>query len=335
MRTLILLFFIAITTPVIGQSIFCLESGNNHSFFTDLQGALDAAQNGDRIYLPGGTFPGVTIDKEVHLVGVGYFADSTDATGATYLGATYIVTGADNGTIEGVKFYGTVSFGTSTSNQEVHGFSFKRVSFQGTLALGMEPSTATNIVINECVINSYLDVNMAQNVLVKNSIAAYPIIDADDEIRFDNNIFTTTGNYVIGNVSNATFENNIFLKNGTICSFGGSNCFFKNNLFLHTSTANCDGPQSMNNIFGVPLADIFVNVPVAGYNPSYDYHLKPTCPGVDAGSDGTDMGIYGGSHPFKEGTVPYNPHVQIKQIDNQTNGQGELPVNVRVAAQDR
>ncbi|MBL4585431.1 MAG: hypothetical protein JKX84_00010, partial [Flavobacteriales bacterium] len=58
-------------------------------------------------------------------------------------------------------------------------------------------------------------------------------------------------------------------------------------------------------------------------------------PGAGAGTDGTDVGIYGGSYPYKHGAVPFNPHVQINQIDNQTNGQGELPVNIRVAAQER
>ena len=66
---------------------------------------------------------------------------------------------------------------------------------------------------------------------------------------------------------------------------------------------------------------------------SDDLHLLPGSPGVGAGSDGTDIGIYGTGSPWKPGNVPYNPHFRSANIAGATNPNGELPVNIRVAAQ--
>jgi len=65
-----------------------------------------------------------------------------------------------------------------------------------------------------------------------------------------------------------------------------------------------------------------------------DYHLKADSPGKNAGKDGTDIGIYGGSYPWKEGSLPFNPHYQKIQVAPKTDNQGNLNVNIMVKAQD-
>ncbi|MBK7286059.1 MAG: hypothetical protein IPI95_02555 [Flavobacteriales bacterium] len=64
-----------------------------------------------------------------------------------------------------------------------------------------------------------------------------------------------------------------------------------------------------------------------------DLRLAPTSPGVGASNDGRDIGIYGGGSPYKEGASPYNPHYRAADIGGATNSSGELPVNIRMAAQ--
>ena len=68
---------------------------------------------------------------------------------------------------------------------------------------------------------------------------------------------------------------------------------------------------------------------------TYNLHLRPNSPLHNAGTDGTDIGIYGGLFPWKEGSVPFNPHIQTKTIGNITDGNGNLQINIKVKAQDQ
>jgi hypothetical protein len=58
-------------------------------------------------------------------------------------------------------------------------------------------------------------------------------------------------------------------------------------------------------------------------------------PGNFAGTDGKQVGIYGGSFPYKEGAVPSPPHVRSKVIASSTDGQGKLNVQITTTAQDK
>jgi hypothetical protein len=65
-----------------------------------------------------------------------------------------------------------------------------------------------------------------------------------------------------------------------------------------------------------------------------DFHLVSGAPGENGADDGTAVGLYGGSEPYKEGAVPSNPHVRFINVDKQTEN-GSLPVEIKVGAQQR
>ena len=67
----------------------------------------------------------------------------------------------------------------------------------------------------------------------------------------------------------------------------------------------------------------------------YNFHLKSVCKGIKAGADGTDMGIYGGMYPWKDGDLPINPHIVSKNIGTTLDASGNLKVNVTVEAQQK
>jgi len=52
------------------------------------------------------------------------------------------------------------------------------------------------------------------------------------------------------------------------------------------------------------------------------------------GTDGTQIGIYGGSQPFKEKGMPSNPQVTEKIISTETDTNGNLQINITVKTQD-
>lgn len=85
----------------------------------------------------------------------------------------------------------------------------------------------------------------------------------------------------------------------------------------------------------IPLSSIFVNYSTSNGIYTNNFHLVPGSPFANAGRDGTDIGIYGGTFPWKEGSVPFNPHFQTFIVGPTTNSTGNLPVNIKVAAQDR
>jgi len=133
----------------------------------------------------------------------------------------------------------------------------------------------------------------------------------------------------------STFENNIFLGIGYNTKLTGSSNFstYNNNLFV-TSWEPPAPSFAANNLVSQPANSIFINQSGTSFSYSQDYHLQSTCPGKNAGTDGTDIGIYGGVFPWKEGSVPANPHFQSIKIGPKTDNSGNLNVKIKVAAQD-
>lgn len=76
MKTIILSIILLAGLTIDAQYKFALHSNGNSQFFSSLDLAYSSASNGDTIYIPGGAFNiagnMITIDKEIHLVGVGH-----------------------------------------------------------------------------------------------------------------------------------------------------------------------------------------------------------------------------------------------------------------------
>ena len=107
-----------------------------------------------------------------------------------------------------------------------------------------------------------------------------------------------------------------------------SNCIFSSTDIF----SNCTGTES-NNILGLAPATIFSNELDGKYQFTDNIHLAGGSPGEGAGSDGNDIGIYGSDSPYKPGGVPHNPHFRRIDVAPGTDASGNLPAQVRVAAQ--
>ena len=175
------------------------------------------------------------------------------------------------------------------------------------------------------------------NYFVNNFISGQ-VSDFNSNSIFENNIFTyiCSGCYynsVLKCINNCLFENNIFVN-----SFASYQCIYQNNVFNN----NINVPNGLfgyyqnnigyNNYPAVNQGDIFISYSGGGYSFSDNYHLKD--PANYIGNDGTQVGIYGGLFPWKEGSVPINPHIISKTIGNSSNQNGDLPVNVTIKAQN-
>lgn len=342
MKTILSLFgMLSLISGAFSQNLIAVQNGGNPSFYTNLDSAYLNAQPADTIFLPGGIFhlnPPI-IDKTIHLVGLGHDPDSTQITYSTKISSGLtLVTGAEGTSLHGLDF-GSLVWGTDSSNQIVNDILIAHCSL-GHIEVkdySGKPNTSSNIVIRNNVLLGIFRGGSGQNnaVLNNNMLGAWT---CEQGTYFGNNIFRQNKtNQHVGTsplylVNDCTFENNIFLS-GKYLESGAVNCSFRKNICI---AAGLNGTVGADAIYGLTLADIFVNVSgnVAVFDYDHDYQLTATSQGKNFGFDGTDVGIYGGLFPWRVGSIPFNPHVSQKSIDPMTTNTGKLPVNIQVRAQD-
>lgn len=342
------LLFLAITG--FAQKQIVVQNGTAQTF-SDINAAITAAVAGDTIYIPGGgfTLSSTTIDKTLHWRGVGHYPDSTVATGFTTINSALTFTGnCDNSTFEGINFASSLVFG-STGN-EATGIEMKHCRVQGNLSLRSSADISggypdLDFTLSECVTQAVLG-NYGTNIRLEKNLVFGPLFTFY-QCYFNHNNFCTSSSYVLNSCTNCQFINNVFAYSQG--QSGTSNCNFQNNIFQGgmfydpvTSSHTGSG-----NIHSVAWQNVFTALTTSIYTFSYDndYHLKTTSTGttedgttgvsiLGTATDGTNAGIYGTALPYKEGAVPYAPHIRTANIDNEAVS-GNLGVQVTVAAQER
>jgi len=326
-------------------------------FFGNLQTAIDSAWVGSTIYLPAMlgdyTTSGFTVNKKLHIYGVGHYPDSTKATGRTVIsGNITIAQGADSGSISGLHITGNVTF------TSVNVFYFNRNRLQHLLF----NSSTKNILLQQNVVAGYVNGGNAEKCIFENNFfanAQYEFIYVSPYGRltnitnlhsciFLNNIFFRTIGYrydylayLLANVNYTVFENNIFLINdGSSFNVGyfiysGSYNTFNNNIFETSNPIPTGTNVGQNNIVLDTHAKIFKDQTGQEFNYSHNYQLPDDCPAKDAGTDGKDIGIYGGEKPYKNGAVPIIPHILKRDISPRVVKDGKLTIEMIIEAQKR
>lgn len=323
-----LFLFVILASQSIAQGLISVQNGGQPKFFQQVDDAITNSANGDTIYIPGGSwYIAVPINKRLHIIGVGHHPDSTKVTfPTTLIGQIYLATGANNGSLVGIYFKG----GIDGREGDVSSMTIERCRISDGLSVS---STNRNFSFVENIINGtiYDSGAGATNFSFFNNIfwcsfysnGNTPFINS----TFKNNIF-----YSPPRIQYSLFENNVFLNGGV--PNNDANSTLKNNLFANganfpTNTTNVYS----KNIVGQEQTDIFMKSDGATIYEN-DYHLQSTCPGKNAGTDGTDVGIYGGIYPWKEGSIPANPHFQSLKVGPTTDASGNLNVKIKVAAQE-
>jgi hypothetical protein len=313
-----------------------------------LDSAYLKATNGDYIYLPGGSFGlSYAINKKLYIFGAGHHPDSSLNTGRTSINNNIsIESGASGGSIEGINMpsnYLNIRF--HYTGNKIKNYTIKRCRINGYIDLDDGNSQLpldsfpTNVFISECVVLgiSCGSGNSIGNYFSKNIIRFNIVLPNFCSIK--NNIFLTDGFAITVQYStsfnNNNIENNIFLSPSPLEGVGCNNNYYNNlkktdNPFLYQCSVS-NGSET--GTIAVPNVDaVFVSFDPTYANFPYldNYHLKPTCPGINAGTDGTDVGIYGTVSPTLAGWVPSNPHIYFKQVAPQTNSSGQLQIQIKV-----
>jgi hypothetical protein len=302
--------------------------------------AYNASIAGDTIYLPGGAFdaPG-SFDRPLTIIGAGFHPDSTSATLSTHVnGNITLATGADGISFEGIYFNDAFNM---PYNQVVNDLVVRRCLITG--AMDMASSSVTqlarnNISVLESILLSNLDFQGVQNSLVSNCIVQGRLYSSVGNL-IQNNLFlaqassSSSTQYIVQASNNNQFINNIFNNPNSYVLIGNGN-FFYNNLFAFELPILGGNPTQDANYLGIDVSTVYVNQTGALFSFEDDYHLLPSASMDYLGSEGSEIGVYGGMFPAKEGYVPQNPHISSKNIAPNTDNNGLLDVQIRVNAQD-
>lgn len=305
--------------------------------------AYAAATNDDYIYLPGVTITSnIIIEKRLHLFGPGFLPDSSISTGKAIINGVVIIRGqASNGSMSGIDINGSTIIGSPLSGftNKIQHYTIKRCELEGIYFDAIQDSLPEYITISENLINTVINDLFASpkgaNCLISKNILLGRINSLTNSTISNNVFLQNNQTLVFGYVNNSLIQNNIiFNPDSYIFSSTYPSCYnsLLNNLKLQDTTFNaCSTVIESGNIYIPSVDNIFIS-----YESPFDYHddfhLSPSCPGIDAGTDNTDVGIYGTNNPTPDGWLPTNPHIFFKQVDSETGSDGKLHIQIGVRA---
>ena len=163
------------------------------------------------------------------------------------------------------------------------------------------------------------------NIALLNNVIKSPVSYlSSSEIR--NNIFLENASL---SANNSVISNNVF--SGNYVSASSNTQWFNNlNAGINGGPTSNGNTGSGNYLDNLALSSIFINYSPSNTFYQNDFHvINPAY----LGNDGTPVGIYGGAFPWKEGSLPFTPHIRSKTIGATTNPDGTLNINITVKAQ--
>ncbi len=317
--------------------------------FTNINAAITAAQPNDRLYLSGGTFSdtNIVISIPLHFYGAGISPDTSAVTSTTTIATPnnsndhiVITTGASGSTFTGIRFSpdGSLYYGLDATTDDPINIVFERCVFDKPFVTvnGSDPG-ASSTVFNECVFHRTLYGQTGVIATLTRCILDYVPGTGTTVSNFDSGGLAMRHCVAlganVGDSDNSTIENCIFTSTSAPI-WQSSGTVITNNLVVSQDLwSNMTPGAYSGNVVGVSFNDIFINQPNEDFTWGNDLHLQATSVGINMATDGTDVGLYGSSSPWKEGSAPFNPHFHSATVAPSTLGNGDLPVNIRVAAQ--
>jgi hypothetical protein len=329
--------------------------------YSNLQTAIDAAAPDDTIYVQGSTtsYGDVAITKKLNIIGSGMMPDNTSHLGTTLGEIRYRVsadgTSSPSGsTITGCNIYILylcISNMYSVSNISIYRNRISSISGSGYNSVS---SYAGIHIYNNIVGTLYIDLlggnSVVNNNIIINGVQSTGYIDRGNWVLANNFI----GERIAG-CYNATIVNNIIYSSSSSFNNNSSNryCNFTKNHFYSYNNYQFSGNflnnPSENNTFNTTYENILnqnpsfvkytISDPMYSYSmsnppsgPFVDFHLNNDSPGKNYGTDGTDIGIYGGTTPFVEGATTdsrfrYFPMPAMPQMLDLTITNPSIPSN--------
>jgi len=280
--------------------------------YADLQSAHDAASVGDTLMFYPGNYNISLATKRLVYLGFGYFLSGEGSnpaqqmlTGDCSVDLSLLAT-ASGSVFEGIQSLSVRSYFQENVNDIV----IRRCN----ASLGIfnyTGSTCNNWQISQCARASFSGAwfgGKATNFRFDNCIIDGFSAGGSSEHTglFNQCIF-------VGGLGMDFFNNGLIVQNSILYQSSLSN--FSNSIFQHCMFSQANpGITGNNNLFNVDFSPGSINAVFTGYplNVSGEtndgkYKLKPGSPAIGAGIGGVDLGIFGGSNPYRLSGIPSIP----------------------------
>jgi len=304
----------------LGASAAIFTVSNNPTIpaqYTDIQVAHNVAEAGDTLQLVGsGNSYSLSLSKRLHIIGPGW---GTPPGLPAYMYQTYFNAGSEGSIMEGVQisYFAVINAANITIKD----------SYIYQLSLN---NLSTNLLVRNCVgIRQLNEVGQAGGQVFANCLFNYvdgsdssqpfAAIDGYNSSMAFPSLFTNCTFYKIylAEMNNAQFSNCVIHSIPDVYPANGQDadncngCTFNNSMLFCSTCAftDIDGSVTLTDNLSNG-ANPFVNAPqtpnayannTIPFN-QLNFSLVASSPGINAGSDGTTIGVQGGAYPFAEGS---------------------------------
>ncbi|NQZ76869.1 MAG: hypothetical protein HRT61_12330 [Ekhidna sp.] len=316
MKTKLFALFITLVAFANAQVTIVDNNGNAPAGVeTSLSTAITNATAGDTLLIIPSTtnYGNISIDKELTIIGVGFNPDM-DIFLTSTVGSVTLQTAASGTKLIGLVLTGTLVFGNAAgtlSDLVIENNKLSYISYSGSL------TSLVNVLVRQNVItptSSGFDIQLSvtnqSNILFSNNVFSNLSTSTiyrgasitTGGVTFDHNTFMgTSSQRAFYDIRNCLVTNNIFVTiNPSAEVSSTNNVVYRNNL---SNTVDAFSSLNGTNITvdsNIEDEPAFVNLP--NTTVTYTYDLDPTLttgPGQNGATDGTDIGVTGGTSAFK------------------------------------
>lgn len=350
-KLIVSLFVLLCTTMSFAQTSLLATLSHEGSISTyygssALKEALEKATDGDAITLSAGQFLAANITKNVTLRGAGMSVrtDSIYSHEATIVQGAFEIVPTDSTTgriiVEGVYFTSDITYKGLVRNPL-----FMKSRFS-TVKSG-DGGRLVNATLIHCRVASGIRLADNSNACFVNSVVWDPENESTtaSNFEFDNCVVGFIKSSYTGNVINSYYKNCMIMANDYPI---GPSTNISYTIPYSCTAINCVGCSSLgrldygyNNIFYRLSSKNTTNENVAKpsnvlktggftYNDSEKYDLTDEAKTKYLGTDGKQIGIYGGSLPYEED--PTTPQITKCNVAAKSTADGKLSVDIEVKA---
>lgn len=326
MKKNLLVFLMLVVASVFGAKaqtalVATLNHGGKISAFYGSNAFVEAyevAEDGDVITLSSGAFAAPDIKKSITVRGAGMFANMENKTEPTYFmnGVNF----AGSPKIEGVC--GKTLIAQHAENAIITKCKFDRISTNNTGDNG-----ATFI---QCIASQVNFENTQPYMEFSNCLLGYVHHTFGTGVcNYKNCTIVYTTDYSISNITHSNLTNCIIIarNNTTTGDYIPSSSRATNCLIANSKSSAPFGSSEEQNWVVTDIKSIMPAFSTDNFSPE-NFKLTSAATSQYLGTDGTQIGMYGGSLPFDP--EPSTPHITNLSVSSKSTSSGTISVGLRV-----
>ena len=333
MKKMIILTAIAVIlgmASAVAQQIAVVSENGETSVYQTFEAAINGANPGSVIYLPGGSFSlpdSVKISKRLTIIGIGHRSDNDNVDAKTWVaGNLWFNEGSSGSAVMACYITGNVYIGEGDAS--VNNVLVKFCNLNGVQVLN---NTCSNTYINQNYVRNCSYFKHANGIITNNVI--HSVIEIDGG-QIYNNIFLSYGQN--GSDGWSAYMRTIeayytSIHHNVITTYTHSPSYYYYNVIVgsdNTVFSNVcqeDIGDNTEILSGIDWNTVFENWNGGAISPMSDFHF------TEAYQQYHSIGIYGGTGFNDHQTAPV-PYIVAKRIDQETDAAGQLKIQVRVKA---